>query len=202
MTDSIKLRELYEAERKRLSMLTDGKGDYAHPVFGDGNANASVVFIGEAPGANEAAEGKPFVGKAGMQLDHMLAVSGIDRKELYVTNAVKFRPWILTETLKGARARNRTPSLSEIKQGIALLNDELMILQPRIIVTLGNTPLTAMNILTGKAAGGIGTLHGQAIECERYNSTIFPLYHPASGIYNRALVDVMENDLRKLKTQI
>ena len=86
------LVELYEKERLRIAETADGRGDYSHPVFGEGPVNPLVMLIGEAPGGDEAKQGRPFVGKAGRQLDALLSGAGIDRSRVYITNAVKFRP--------------------------------------------------------------------------------------------------------------
>lgn len=193
------LSELNERERVRLSSLSAEKGDCQRPVFGDGDLNADIVFIGEAPGANEVQMGKPFVGKAGLQLDHMLALCGIERKNLYVTNALKYRTWTCTETGSGKRARNRTPLLAEIRDAAPMLKEELAVISPKVIVTLGNTPLKALECISGDNLGSIGELHGKPYPLSDMNTVLFPLYHPASGIYNRSLLPVMEDDLRKLK---
>ena len=193
------LSELNERERARLSSLSAEKGDCASPVFGDGDINADIVFIGEAPGANEVQMGKPFVGKAGLQLDHMLTVCEIERKALYVTNAVKYRTWTCTEMGSGKRAKNRTPSLAEIRDSAPMLKEELAIISPKVIVTLGNTPLKALEYISGDNLGSIGELHGKPYLLKGMSAVLFPLYHPASGIYNRSLLPVMEDDLHKLK---
>lgn len=200
------LSELYEAERRRLLRITDDRGDYANPVFGEGELNSRIVFIGEAPGKSEAESGRPFVGKAGTELDGMLDMSGIKRSELYVTNAVKFRPWKKTELASGRiSTRNRTPSVKEIRESATLLLCELKLLKPKFVVTLGNSPLYAIDCVTEAGLdGSIGELHGEEIHISGngLEFTLFPLYHPASGIYNRALVKVMEDDLKKLSRVI
>lgn len=196
------INEINREEKARIFTISDGKGDYQNPVFGEGKVNASVMFIGEAPGASEAAEGRPFVGKAGQQLDAMLALCGIGRKDLYVTNAVKFRPW-KKSILAGGResTRNRTPSRKEIEAASFALRREIELIRPNIIVTLGNSPLYAIkHICRYSGNETVGELHGTAIEmsCADFAFTLWPLYHPASGIYRRELVAVMENDLKKL----
>ena len=91
MTDALRL--LYDAERARLSGLsTQNNGDYLNPVFGEGPLTPHLMLIGEAPGREEAAAGHPFVGKAGRQLNELLELAGIARGDVFVTNAVKFRP--------------------------------------------------------------------------------------------------------------
>ena len=195
------LENAYASERARLSALAAAdarEGDYAHPVFGEGNAeDAAVLFVGEAPGGEEAASGRPFVGKAGRQLDALLALSGIAREAIYITNVVKYRPVTRSER----SVRNRTPGSREIAAALPLLRLEIAVLRPQCIVTLGNTPLSAL-LTIGGADGKqtVGALHGRAmaLTADERLATLFPLYHPASGIYNRALVPVMEQDIRAL----
>jgi len=185
-----RLEAAESAERARISALSDGRGDYAHPVFGEGPKDARVMFIGEAPGGEEARLSRPFVGKAGRQLDDMLLRAQIDRSAVYVTNAVKYRPI----NVKAKRASNRTPSAAEIKAGIALLAAELAELSPRYVVTLGNTPLFAVCAIFGLGGRTIGAAHGTMIELPG-GGLLAPQYHPASVIYNRALAEVLQSDL-------
>lgn len=195
------LKNAYASERARLSALIAADtpaGDYARPVFGEGNAeSATVLFVGEAPGGEEAASGRPFVGKAGKQLDALLTLAGIDREAIYITNVVKYRP--VTRSEKSVR--NRTPGPREIAASLPLLHLEVAVLRPQCIVTLGNTPLFALLQLGGQGdRQTIGALHGRAtaLTADNCQTMLFPLYHPASGIYNRSLVPVMEQDIRAL----
>lgn len=192
------LKALYEAERTRLLALPGDvpEGVYGAPVFGEGAQNPVFMLVGEAPGAEEAKQSRPFVGKAGRQLDDLLALAGIAREDIFITNAVKYRPVTITKT----GMRNRTPARSEVNLALPLLREELLLLRPRIVATLGNTPLYAFHMLAGKKPPPIGELHGQAIETavDGFSFTLFPLYHPASVIYNRALLPVCEADTRLL----
>lgn len=190
---NIELETCYASEKKRIQSLSDGRGDYLHPVFGEGNRRALVMFIGEAPGAEEASSGRPFVGKAGRQLDELLSRANIPRSEVFITNTVKYRP----VQFKTLRASNRTPSAKEIASGLGVLKDELIAVSPRYVCTLGNTPLKAMQMLGCIAEPLIGSVHGQffATSFEDVHFDLFPLYHPASSIYNRALAEVMQNDI-------
>ena len=197
-----RIAALYKADRSLISLCDDEKGDYLHPVYGDGNTCAKVMFIGEAPGAEEAKAGRPFVGRAGEQLNRMLSLCGIDRNSLYVTNSVKFRPWKLKSTKRGMSASNRTPTQKEIKAGSVLLCEEIRIISPKVIVTLGNSPLKSIELISGEKLGNIGELHGRGLKLKNTDMLLFPLYHPASGIYNRELIAVMEDDLHKLKEEI
>lgn len=191
-----KLKRLYDAERLRIAAVGDDRGDYQNPVFGEGHDSPGVMFIGEAPGGEEAASGHPFVGKAGRQLDQLLAGAGIDRSRVYVTNAVKFRP----VNRKPRSVSNRTPSGAELKAGLPLLKSEIELLRPRVIVTLGNTPLKAVSAIAGLDKLTVGDVHGKPVEISiNGNScTLVPQYHPASVIYNRALLDVLAEDIAAL----
>ncbi len=158
-------------------------------VFGEGDSAANTVLIGEAPGEQEALQGRPFVGKAGKNLDEFLEIAGLARQSLYITNTVKFRP---TKISDAGRTVNRPPSREEIELFLPWLKKEIALIAPRRIVTLGNVPLKA---LFGNKAT-IGEMHGKIAD---WNGTaVFPLYHPASLIYNRALRPVYEADVRAL----
>lgn len=189
------LQTLYETERARLLAMAcedSPQGEYAAPVFGVGDVAASVMLIGEAPGAEETKEGCPFVGKAGKQLNALLALIGISRQELFITNVVKYRPVVRSTK----SIRNRTPSKKEITEGLSLLSNEIAHVCPKYIVTLGNTPLQAILTLSNSPSNVIGDVHGRPMQLQinHHAFILFPLYHPASGIYNRSLVSVMESD--------
>ena len=191
------LNERYALEKERISKLElDAGADLEHPVFGEGNAqNPIIMFIGEAPGREEAASGRPFVGKAGKQLDGMLALAGIDRSGVFVTNSVKYRPMKVSD----GRASNRTPSLAEVKAGLDLLRYEIGTVSPCVIATLGNVPLTAVRLLsdTPDERLTVGEAHGMPTVTVIGGNPVklFPLYHPAAAIYNRELKPVLERDL-------
>ena len=160
-------------------------------VFGDGPANPRLMLIGEAPGKNEALQGKPFVGKAGQNLTEFLTLVHLNRQDIYVSNTVKKRPFEIGET---GRERNRPPTKGEIAAFLPFLMQEIRIIRPQILVTLGNVPLKAVcadDRLT------IGQVHGQMLQCPA-GYPLFALYHPASVIYRRELKSVYENDVKKL----
>ncbi len=190
------LAELYKNEVLRLAAISDDGGDYAHPVFGEGPSEPLVVLIGEAPGGEEARQGRPFVGKAGRQLDELLNEAGMDRSGVYVTNSVKFRP----VKLKPKSVSNRTPTTAELKAGLPLLRAELSLLLPRVIVTLGNTPLKAVLTLAAEPIKTVGELHGQCVELtlDGRKTLLCPEYHPASVIYNRSLASTLSEDMQRL----
>ena len=159
----------------------------ARLVFGEGPARARVMLIGEAPGEKEEEAGRPFVGKAGSNLDAFLSAARLDRGSLYVTNTVKLRPYRVSAA--GNRV-NRPPTAREVEFFLPFLIGEIDEIRPQWIVTLGNTPLKA---LLGKTAV-IGEMHGRAIPFRA--RMLFPMYHPASLLYNRALTGVYEADMK------
>ena len=163
-------------------------------VFGAGNPHAAVMLVGEAPGREEVEQGKPFVGKAGKNLDEFLQSIDLAREELYVTHAVKFRPVRVSQ--KGTVA-NRTPSAREVAAYRPYLLEEIRLIAPKVVVTLGNTPLRSV---LGDPKLTIGEVHGKTIALKR--ATLFALYHPASIIYNRALAEVYREDLAALKAYL
>ena len=169
---------LYEGERKTL-------------VHGEGRLGARVMLIGEAPGEQESLMGRPFVGKAGKNLDHFLALVGLVRGEIYITNVVKFRP---TKTGATGRLSNRPPTREEIALFRPWLMAEIARVNPGVIATLGNVPLQAVT----DSRITIGEAHGRLTVAGETGRPPFPLYHPASLIYNRALAPVYEQDVRAL----
>ncbi|HVE80914.1 MAG TPA: uracil-DNA glycosylase [Candidatus Dormibacteraeota bacterium] len=138
-------------------------------VMGEGNPNAQVMFIGEAPGAKEDALGRPFVGAAGKFLDEMLASIGLAREAVYITNIVKYRP-----------PANRDPLPDEIKAFMPYLNQQIAIIKPKLIVFLGRH---SMSVFLPELK--ISQVHGRAF---RRNGQIYmPLYHPAAALYNGSM---------------
>jgi len=164
-------------------------------VFGEGPSQPKLMLIGEAPGEQESLQGRPFVGKAGKNLDHFLELAELRREEIYISNAVKIRP---TKTGRTGRISNRPPTRDEIALFRPWLIREIEEIRPRMIATLGNTPLHA--IAGGKLT--IGQVHGTVIPAGETGLPLFALYHPASLIYNRALTDTYEQDIRTLAQKI
>ena len=158
-------------------------------VFGEGVERARIALVGVAPGAQETLMGHPFVGKAGKNLDEFLQKTGFERKELYITNTVKFRP---VKISKAGRVVNRPPTREEIELFLPFLRKELQVVAPECVVTMGNTALQA---LMGREYV-VGDAHGRFFKSGEF--TIFPIYHPASLIYNRSLANVYERDLSLL----
>lgn len=167
-------------------------------VYGEGNVNASIMLIGEAPGAEETKLSRPFVGKAGKNLDEFLNVLGQKRSDIYITNVVKFRPFKISA--KGTLS-NRPPTRDEIACQLPHLLHEIEAVRPNIVVTLGNVPLRS--VLEQKNAT-IGKYHANptSATARSHTFTLFPLYHPASIIYNQALKPVYQQDLHALKLHI
>lgn len=167
------------------------KNDY-HPVIGEGSVDAEVMFIGEAPGAQEAETGRPFVGAAGQVLDDLLESIGVERGEVYITNVVNDRP-----------PDNRDPRVGEIELYAPFLLRQIEIIQPKVIATLGRF---AMDFVLGRfdlpqQGEKIGDLHGEVLTAQTSSGrvTVLPLYHPAAVFYNRGLEDTMEEDFEVLE---
>lgn len=149
-------------------------------VMGEGNPNADVVFIGEAPGANEDKLGRPFVGAAGKFLDEMLQSISLKREEVYITNIVKYRP-----------PGNRDPLPAEIEAFRPPLLKQLAIIQPHLVVFLGRH---AMNVFFPDLQ--ISQAHGRAFR--RNNQVYMPLYHPAAALYNGGMRTALLEDFANI----
>ena len=149
-------------------------------VMGDGNADADIVFIGEAPGKNEDLQGKPFVGAAGKFLDEMLAAAGLQRQYFYITNIVKYRP-----------PNNRDPLPEEKRQFWPYLMRQLEVIQPKAVLTLGR-----------HSGGGfipnlrISQDHGRPrrVRLHELEFVVIPLYHPAAALYNGSMRQTLIDD--------
>lgn len=151
-------------------------------MFGVGREDADIVFVGEAPGFYEDKEGEPFVGAAGQLLTRLLASAGLKREDVYITNVLKCRP-----------PGNRDPLPEEIEACRPLLDKQLTIIKPTILVTLGSF---AARTILGKTVS-MSKVHGQIIETDQY--MVFPTYHPAAALYQRSTMAVLEEDFQKLK---
>ncbi|WP_312045304.1 uracil-DNA glycosylase [Anaerotignum sp.] len=162
-------------------------------VFGEGAQMPVLMMIGEAPGGDEEKQGRPFVGKAGKNLSSFLEVIGLEREEIYISNVVKLRP--TKSSPKTGKEVNRPPSKEEIAFFLPYLMEEIQLIAPKMIVTLGNVPLKAVS---GDNNVTIGEVHGKPYNLEE-ERVLFPLYHPAAIIYNRALSQVYQEDLAILK---
>lgn len=154
-------------------------------VLGDGNPDADIVFIGEAPGKKEDEQGLPFVGASGRFLNEMLGAAGLVRSDVYITNIVKYRP-----------PNNRDPSPEEKKAFWPYLLRQLEIIQPKVIITLGRHSME--NFIPGAK---ISTQHGQAMEVTFHENDylVIPLYHPAAALYNGSMRSVLIEDFLTAK---
>ena len=154
-------------------------------VFGSGNADADLMFVGEAPGANEDKQGLPFVGQAGKLLDKLLGEIGLDRGQVFVANTVKCRP-----------PNNRDPHPNEIEACSEYLHRQVELIEPTVICTLGNF---ATKLLRGDTTG-ISRLHGQAevrilgVRAIR----LYPLYHPAAALYTPSTLEILRADFHRI----
>lgn len=165
------------------------------PVIGEGSHDAALMFIGEAPGRNEAATGRPFCGAAGKILDDLLLSIAIPREAVYVTNIVKDRP-----------PQNRDPLPDEIAAYGPFLDRQIDIIEPKVIATLGRFSMEYIMRKFGLdfELEPISRAHGKKYETSSSHGTIHivPLYHPAAAIYNRDLLDTQRKDFQILKTLI
>lgn len=163
------------------------------PVIGEGNHDAEVMFIGEAPGKNEAETGRPFCGAAGRILDIILQAVKLDRQTVYVTNTVKDRP-----------PENRDPLPNEIAAYVPYLDRQIDILQPKAILTLGRFSMAHIMQRFGLPFEPISKCHGTTYTCKAsWGDFIFvPLYHPASALYNPSLKETLIEDMKKAMASI
>lgn len=162
------------------------------PVIGEGSHEAEIMFIGEAPGRNEAKTGRPFCGSAGKILDELLDGVGIKREEVYITNIVKDRP-----------PQNRDPLPEEIKIYGPFLDRQIEIIQPKIIATLGRYSMDYVMRKFGLEfeIEPISKAHGKCFDAEASYGRIkiVPLYHPAAAIYNQQLKGTLRVDFQAVK---
>ena len=167
------------------------KNNY-YPVIGEGNHFAKIVFIGEAPGRNEAKTGKPFCGAAGKILDELLESVDIKRKDIYITNVLKDRP-----------PENCDPTIEEIKIYSSFLIRQLEIIKPKIIATLGRFSMEFIMKLYGleDKLQKISLLHGQVFKTKVSwgRIKIIPFYHPAVALYNSNQLTLLKDDFQVLK---
>ncbi len=161
------------------------------PVLGEGSHDAKIMFIGEAPGANEAKTGRPFVGAAGKVLEKLLNKVGIERKDVYITNIVKDRP-----------PENRDPFPDEIAMYAPFLDRQIKAIKPKVIATLGRFSMQWVMSRYGLEweLAPISALHGKVFdtEIEGEKVKVVPLFHPAASIYNRELLATLEQDFQVL----
>ena len=182
--------EVRELEDSPLYEYREENGYRA--VFGEGDPDAEIMFVGEAPGREEARTGRPFVGRAGQVLDDWLASVGLDRGDVYITNVVKDRP-----------PGNRDPRVGEIETYAPYLLGQMAVIEPQVIATLGRFAMSFFleRFDLPELGEPIGELHGKPLDAKATYGpvTVVPLYHPAAGFYNPDLKDVMTDDFRVLE---
>ena len=154
-------------------------------VFGSGDSNAEVMFVGEAPGYHEDQQGVPFVGQAGQLLEKLLNGIGLTRADVYIANVLKCRP-----------PGNRDPQPDEIEACESHLFHQIELIRPTLVATLGNF---ATKLLSGKPTG-ITRVHGvpQQVTLGGNDVTLYPLYHPAAALYTRSMLGVLEQDFQRI----
>ncbi|MFP4045842.1 MAG: type-4 uracil-DNA glycosylase [Candidatus Aenigmatarchaeota archaeon] len=186
-----KMKELEEKTRecKRCKLHEDR----TNAVPGEGSYEAGIMFIGEAPGRQEDLEGRPFVGRAGDILDDLLEKIGLERNEVYIANILKCRP-----------PRNRDPKKEEIKKCTPYLDKQIQLLDPRIIVPLGNFAAKYILEKYNFEKKSIGKVHGEVYEVSNLKGrvTIVPQYHPAAATYDPSKKDVLEEDFKGVERKI
>jgi len=180
------LQQLYE-RIKRCVCDCPGERQGAGTVRDNGSLQAGILLLGEAPGGEEIKRGVPFVGQAGVNLDGCLSLAGLTRDSVLITNTVKCRP-----TKNEGRA-NRRPTACEIKSCVRWLDEELHILSPRVIITLGDVALKRL----GGPSLRLAECHGRPLTLN--GTTVIPMYHPAAVIYRRQLEPVIAADFTGLK---
>lgn len=186
-----------DPEHIRLVKETEIYKNCTNIVVGKGNENADILFVGEAPGRNEDEQGLPFVGRAGKNLDEMLAKVGLSLKNIYIANILKCRP-----------PENRDPLPEEIKKHTPWLLEQIKEIKPKVICSLGNyaTKFFLANGEVGdmKNQPGITSVHGKVRDMDFLGMQIklIPLFHPAAIIYKRDLLPLWEKDMEIVKKEI
>jgi uracil-DNA glycosylase len=178
-----KLVELYrELQGCQKCALAEGRTTV---VFGVGNADADLMFVGEAPGFHEDQQGKPFVGRAGKLLDQLLEEIGLTRRDCFIANVLKCRP-----------PDNRNPLPAEVDACQGHLTRQIELIEPRVICTLGNF---ATKLLTGSPQG-ITRVRGvpQAHELAGQSIFLYPIFHPAAALRTTAMLDQLRADFQAL----
>ena len=154
-------------------------------VFGAGNADADLMFVGEAPGASEDEQGLPFVGAAGKLLEKLLGEIGLQRADVFICNVLKCRP-----------PGNRDPQQVEIENCREYLYRQVELIQPRVICTLGNFSTKLLR----DDPTGITRLHGQpeVVEVGRRAVRLYPIFHPAAALYTPRMLQTLREDFSRL----
>lgn len=168
-------------------------------VFGVGNPEAQVMFVGEGPGYDEDRQGEPFVGKAGQLLDKILAAIGLDRTKIYIANMVKCHP-MKEPAQPEMRGNDRPPTLEEMEKCRPFLMEQTRIVQPQFIVTLGGTATKALL----NSPQGITSLRGQLFDLkmgdDRPVIKVLPTFHPAALLRDESLKKMVWEDMKLLRS--
>ncbi len=182
--DKQRVLEQIKADIARKNICPDLAQAATNLVMGHGNADSEIMFIGEAPGKNEDAQGKPFVGAAGKFLEEMLAGIGMQREDVYISNIVKYRP-----------PNNRDPLPEEKKAFWPYLLKEIQAIQPKIIATLGRHSMEYF-----LPSCRISQIHGQPkrITLGNRKVVILPLFHPAAALYNGGMRETLIEDFANI----
>ncbi len=155
-------------------------------VPGEGNVDADVMLVGEAPGRTEDEQGRPFVGAAGQLLNELLERAGMPRPTVYITNVVKCRP-----------PNNRTPTDDEVAACVGYLKEEIRLVRPKVIVALGNTAGSTLFSLAGLRWRGATAERGRQVRAtlEGISVVLLPTYHPAAALYKPDLKQALADDI-------
>ena len=164
-----------------------------NPVPGEGNVDAAVMFVGEAPGYWEDVKARPFIGAAGKLLDELLSEIGLSRGDIYIANILKCRP-----------PENRDPSSVEVAACAPFLNRQIRIIGPRLIVTLGRHATSYILSEAGFPVEGITKLHGRTFTTRIFGLqlVLIPTFHPAAALYNVKYKRGLEDDFQIVKLEL
>jgi uracil-DNA glycosylase len=176
--------DVYAAETAACTRCRLAEGR-TQVVFGNGDPNADLMFVGEAPGFHEDKQGFPFVGQAGKLLDQLLGGIGLTRDMVFVANVLKCRP-----------PGNRDPMPDEIEACESHLFRQVELIEPKVVATLGNF---STKLLSGKPLG-ITRVHGQEqpVTLGGRNVVLYPLYHPAAALYTPSMLQVLQEDFARI----
>lgn len=177
--------EVLAKEIQQKHICADLEKTATQLVMGDGNPNADIVFIGEAPGQKEDEQGMPFVGAAGKFLNEMLAAAHLKREDVYITNIVKYRP-----------PNNRDPLPEEKREFWPYLMRQIEIISPKVVITLGRHSGAAFipDLVISRDHG-----HARTVKYHDYEFLVIPLYHPAAALYNGSMRQVLIDDFLAAK---
>lgn len=195
--EELRLEELNKVKEqvlncKKCSLYKERIKNNFHPVVGEGNPEAKIMFVGEAPGFHEAKTGRPFCGAAGKILDELLKSVQIKREDVYISNLLKDRP-----------PKNRDPKLEEIKACSSYLERQIQIIKPRVICSLGRYSMRFLMEKFGlkDKIDIISKIHGKIFKVSNlfHSVIIIPFYHPAVVTYNAGMKNILEKDFKVLE---